>query len=162
MIKTIWGGKLFREGARMPEKKTIKSRGYDVYAWTPSDDGVVIPPMGCATINTGVNLRIPDGCHVDVKSRSGLAHKYQVFVLNADGLIDEDYLGHGEEYELKAILFNLGKKDFVVEKGDRIAQIVLRHSIEEELRTDPDSMDYDKIKEQMGSERIGGFGSTGV
>jgi dUTP pyrophosphatase len=118
--------------------------------------------MSCKTIYTGVNLRIPDGCHVDIKSRSGLACKNQVFILNADGLIDEDYVGEGENYEICAILFNLGTKDFVINHGDRIAQMILRHSIEEELQLDPPEMDYEKIREKLGSERMGGFGSTGV
>lgn len=169
----LWGGKPWRDGARIPEKQTKSAAAYDVYAWMPYGDGIEVPltteriqqeilPGERAIIKTGVNLRIPEGYCVDVKSRSGLAAKFGICVLNGDGLVDDDYIGNGQSYELGVILLNTDKNNtFTVKHLDRIAQIELRPKVSELLGDDGD-MDYDEIKKSRGTNRTGGFGSTGV
>lgn len=162
----IWDAKPWRNGAKLPAKQTEEAAAYDVYAWTPFlEEGerreIIINPMDSAVIKTGVNLNIPEGYCVDVKSRSGIARKFKVFVMNSDGLIDADYIGEGEDYELGVILMNLGKEPFVVKHLDRIAQIELRSKVKEKL-VDGSDKNYDNVKAQRGSNRKGGFGSTGV
>lgn len=167
----LWGGKPWREGAKLPEKQTEGAAAYDVFAWLPcSDDDseviarlpVELAPGERVIIKTGVNLRIPEGHCVDVKTRSGMSAKYGVIVLNGDGLIDEDYIGDGASYELGVILYNTDKNNsFIINHNDRIAQIELRLKIREKLGDDGD-MNYDEIKTIRGTNRTGGFGSTGV
>jgi len=160
----LWDGKPWRDGAKLPTKQTKTSAAYDVYAWTPLVDGkrteIVIESMDSKIIRSGVNLNIPEGCCVDVKSRSGLAAKFKVFVLNGDGLVDDDYIGEGENYELGVILMNLGTQPFVVKYLDRIAQIELRDKMDEKL-VDGSHKNYDEIKDARETNRMGGFGSTG-
>ena len=110
---------------------------------------VTIPPLGRALVPTGLYLEIPSGYEVQVRPRSGLAARKGVTVLNAPGTIDSDYRG-----EVCVILVNLGSEPFVVERGERIAQLVLaRHEkIEWEAA--------DSLEES--ARGGGGFGSTGT
>jgi len=100
----------------LPLYQTTGSSGADVYA--ASD--VVIPAHGWAVVPTGLFCEIPSGWELQVRSRSGLALRDGVFVLNSPGTIDSDYRG-----EVCVILANLSDKTFMVKKGDRIAQLVL-------------------------------------
>jgi dUTP pyrophosphatase len=102
-----------------------------------------------AAIPTGLYFEIPAGYEIQVRPRSGLALKKGVTVLNTPGTVDADYRG-----ELKVILVNLSAEPFVVEPGERIAQIVLaKHEV----------IDWETVDELGESERgEGGFGSTGV
>ncbi len=134
------------EGAAIPEYKTTGAAGADICALVGSP--VELKPGDKALIGTGLFFAIPDGYEIQVRPRSGLAAKNGVTVLNTPGTIDSDYRG-----ELKVILVNLGKENFTVNKGDRIAQIVVA-PVTRGLFETAESLD----ETERGS---GGFGSTG-
>ena len=113
------------------------------------EKSVKIEPGKVSVIPTGISLSIPQNFEIQIRPRSGLAAKNQISVLNTPGTIDADYRG-----EIKVILINLGNRTFVVEKGARIAQMVLCPVVKAELR-EVDSLETTK----RGS---GGFGSTGT
>lgn len=102
-------------GINVPSYKTEGSSGLDIEAF----ENAIIPAGGWAAVGTGIFVEIPSGYEIQVRSRSGLALKNGIFVLNSPGTIDSDYRG-----EIKIILANLSKEDFTVKKGDRIAQLV--------------------------------------
>src|SRR5574344_1500366 len=106
------------EGAHLPEYKTEGAAGADVCAL--SEHPVTIESGCTEIIHTGLSFEIPQGYEIQVRPRSGLAAKNSVTVLNTPGTIDSDYRG-----ELMVILINLGKNPFVVNSGDRIAQIIV-------------------------------------
>ncbi len=105
------------KGAIKPKYQTAGSAGMDLHAHL--DYQIKIAPGAFTVVSTGVSLEIPPGYEGQIRSRSGLAAKYGVKVLNSPGTIDSDYRGI-----IKVILINHGEKDFVIEPGDRIAQIV--------------------------------------
>lgn len=131
----------------LPQYATPLSAGMDVRA--ANEQPIKIDPLQRAMVPTGLFLEIPAGYEVQVRPRSGLAAKKGITVLNAPGTIDADYRG-----EVCVILVNLSSEPFVVEKGERIAQLVLaRH----------ECIEWDKCRSLSESERgDGGFGSTGV
>ena len=131
----------------LPEYATAFAAGLDVRA--DNAEPIVLKPLGRAIVPTGLYLEIPAGYEVQVRPRSGLAAKKGVTVLNAPGTIDADYRG-----EVCVILVNLGADDFVVERGERIAQLVLaKHEV----------IEWEETSELADSERgAGGFGSTGA
>ena len=138
-------------------KPTIKrategSSGYDLYASFADLEGDIVPPGKCALIPTGVSLEMENGFEAQVRSRSGLAIKNGVFVLNAPGTIDADYRG-----EVCVILANFGARPFVVNDGDRIAQLVF-------MKLPLVNLIYaEEGEELVGTSRgVGGFGSTGT
>ncbi len=99
-------------------------------------------------IPTGIKMAIPNEYEVQIRPRSGLALKYGITMPNSPGTIDSDYRG-----EVGVILQNLGEEPFVINEGDRIAQMVLsKHSV----------ADFIKVEKLDETERTGGFGSTGV
>ncbi len=102
----------------VPVYATELAAGADVKACIDAD--LIIPSGSSMPVPTGVRVEIPKGYEIQVRPRSGLAAKDQVTVLNTPGTIDADYRG-----EIKVILINHGKKDFVVKRGMRIAQLVL-------------------------------------
>lgn len=134
------------KGAIVPEYKTAGAAGADLYAFV--DSPVTILPGKSAMIPTGLFFEIPEGYEIQVRPRSGLAAKNGVTVLNTPGTIDCDYRG-----EIKVILINLGDKEFVVNNGERIAQMVIAPVIQAAF----------EITENLSqTERgAGGFGSTG-
>lgn len=133
------------EGAIMPKYSHPGDAGADIY----STEDVSIPPMSRRIISTGLYLEIPSGYEVQIRSRSGLAAKEGVFVLNSPGTIDSGY-----KNEVKIILQNLGNDTFIVEKGDRIAQMVVAAV---------DYLDFVEISSLSDSKRgQGGLGSTGL
>ena len=134
-------------GAVVPEYKTSGAAGADIYALV--EEPVVIPAGKYAMVPTGLFFEIPEGYEVQVRPRSGLAAKNGVTVLNTPGTIDSDYRG-----EIKVMLINLGDKDFTVNTGDRIAQMVIA----------PVTQASFEITDSLSAtERgAGGFGSTGV
>ncbi len=138
---------LKEEGAKLPVYKTKGSAGADVSAFLSSP--VTIKPSERKLIRTGLKFEIPDGYEIQVRPRSGLALKNGITVLNTPGTIDSDYRG-----ELQIILINLSNEDFIINNGDRIAQIVFA----------PVSIaDYKPAEYLSESDRSsGGFGSTGV
>lgn len=138
--------KLF-EGGKMPSYKTRGAAGADICAFLK--ENLVIRPGERAAVPTGISVEIPEGYEIQVRPRSGLAFKNGVTVLNTPGTIDSDYRG-----ELMVILINLGKEEFTVKNGDRIAQIVLAPALQASfVQTETLS------QTQRGN---GGLGSTGV
>jgi dUTP pyrophosphatase len=136
-----------RSGNPLPAYATPLAAGLDVRA--DNAEPIELKPMQRAMVPTGLFLEIPAGYEVQVRPRSGLAAKRGVTVLNAPGTIDADYRG-----EVCVILVNLGTEPFVIERGERIAQLVLaRHEV----------IEWEESEELAASERgAGGFGSTGV
>ena len=131
----------------LPKYETDGSSGMDLAA--NIEDKIEIAPGKSAIIPTGLSVSIPKNFEIQIRPRSGLAAKNQISVLNTPGMIDADYRG-----ELKVILINLSDKAFLIEKGLRIAQMVLCPVIKATLK------EVDSLKEtKRGS---GGFGSTGI
>ena len=131
----------------LPQYETIASAGMDVRA--NIDQSITLEPLGRSLVKTGLFMEIPIGYEIQVRPRSGLAFKKGITVLNSPGTIDADYRG-----ELKVILINLSDKIFLVERGLRIAQMVLCPVVKARLR-EVETLEDTK----RGS---GGFGSTGV
>ena len=131
---------------KLPSYKTIGSSGMDLMALT--DKPITILPKKSYLVPTGISVAMPKNYEIQIRPRSGLAAKNNISVLNTPGTIDSDYRG-----EIKIILFNHGSDEFLINNGDRIAQIVLMpvHKIDfEEVDNLPDSVRGE-----------GGFGSTG-
>ena len=136
-----------QQGAVIPSYKTEGAAGADVCAFLT--ESVTIEPGSFAMIPTGLFFEIPVGYEIQVRPRSGLAAKNGITVLNTPGTIDSDYRG-----ELKIILINLGKQAFVVNNGERIAQIIVS----------PVTVADFKLTDSLSDTKRGekGFGSTGV
>ncbi|WP_420381366.1 dUTP diphosphatase [Novosphingobium sp.] len=128
----------------LPDYATHGAAGMDVVA---AEDAAIAPGMRHA-VATGLALAIPPGFEIQVRPRSGLALKHGITVPNTPGTIDSDYRG-----ELKVILINLGDTTFVVQRGDRIAQLVLAPV------TRASWLEVDELDDTV--RGIGGFGSTG-
>ena len=141
-IKRLNGNNL-----ELPHYETKQSAGMDLRAFI--DENIVIKPGERKLIKTGLSIELPVNYEAQVRSRSGLAIKNGVAVLNSPGTIDADYRG-----EIGVILINLGEVEFVVEKGMRIAQMVISPIIQAELIEVNDLAESERGK--------GGFGSTGV
>ena len=132
---------------QLPKYKTDGSSGMDLMAFLESP--VNLKPQESELIPTGISIAIPEDTEIQIRPRSGLAAKSNISVLNTPGTIDADYRG-----ELKVILINLSDKVFVVEKGLRIAQMVLCPVVKATLK---------EVTELENTERgSGGFGSTGT
>ena len=129
-----------------PKYKTDGSSGVDLSAFL--NKKVVIKPNSSELIPTGLQVAIPEELEIQIRPRSGLAAKESMGVLNSPGTIDSDYRG-----ELKIILFNHGDKEFVVNNGDRIAQMVLMPILKIEFE------EVDNLPKTIRGS--GGFGSTG-
>lgn len=139
-------------GARLPEKATDGAAAWDVRAQLPMDQQVVLEPMDRFAVPTGLTFEIPPGYLISVRPRSGLALREGVTLLNTPGTIDSDYRG-----EFKVIMINLGEKPFVIQAGDRIAQILIEREQPVEWTK------VDRLEELDPSARgQGGFGSTGM
>ena len=131
----------------LPKYKTDGSSGLDLAA--NIDKQIEIHPGKSEIIPTGIAVAVPKNFEIQIRPRSGLAAKSQITVLNTPGTIDADYRG-----ELKVILINLSDKIFVIEKGFRIAQMVLCPVVRAKLK---------EVTELENTERgSGGFGSTGI
>lgn len=131
----------------LPSYETIASAGMDLRANLTQP--IVIEPMDRALIPTGLFMELPIGYEAQVRPRSGLALKKGITCLNSPGTIDADYRG-----EVGVILANLSKETFVVENGERIAQMVIAKH---------ERAEWVKAEELSTTERgAGGFGSTGV
>ncbi len=144
MIKVLI--KKLSHNAQIPIYKTEGSSGMDLMALI--EKKITIAPNKSALIPTGLSVAIPDDTEIQIRPRSGLAAKSSITVLNTPGTIDSDYRG-----ELKVILFNNGDKEFVVNNGDRIAQMVLMPILK---------VQFEEVSELPKTIRgSGGFGSTG-
>ncbi len=136
--------KILTPDAIIPKYQTEEAAGFDMH----SVDEKTIKAGERDVIKTGLAVALPKGYELQVRPRSGLALKNGVTVLNTPGTVDSDYRG-----ELMVILFNTGKEDFVVKKGDRIAQAVIKEILQ---------ADFAVVDELDSTERgTGGFGSTG-
>ncbi len=132
-------------GLAMPSYETAGAAGMDICA----AEGVNLRIGRSAMIATGFAFAIPQGHEIQVRPRSGLAAKHGVTVLNSPGTIDADYRG-----EVKVILINLGQEDFAIQRGDRIAQLVVAPVVQAAM-TEVEALDNTQRGE-------GGFGSTGI
>lgn len=131
----------------LPSYATTGSAGMDLYA--AIEEPLIIPAGGIVMVSTGIAIALPRGYECQVRSRSGLAAKSGIFALNAPGTIDSDYRG-----EIKVILANFGKQDYIVQSQERIAQIVIaEYAI----------VEWTPVDELTETKRgAGGFGSTGT
>ena len=130
----------------LPAYATAGAAGMDVLAAV--DEDMLLLPGARAAIPTGLMMAVPAGHELQVRARSGLALRDGLAVLNAPGTIDSDYRG-----ELKIILINHGAESFAIERGDRIAQLVLAPVLR---------ADWHEVSQLSDTERgSGGFGSTG-
>ena len=129
-----------------PAYETVQSAGVDLRA--NIDASITLKPLERALIKTGLFIALPDGYEAQVRPRSGLAYKNGITVLNSPGTIDADYRG-----EIGVILVNLSNTDFVVNDGERVAQMVIAKY---------EQANFEQAEILSETERgTGGFGSTG-
>ncbi len=133
----------------LPEYMTAGAAGMDLFANVHGD--LIILPGEWFAVPNGIVIALPDGYEGQVRSRSGLAYKHGIAVLQGIGTIDWDYRG-----ELKTLLTNRGHEDFIIRRGDRIAQLVI-HKVE---RVTWDVADI--IKPNETTRGSSGYGSTGA
>jgi len=135
-------------GLPLPAYETHGSAGMDLRAAIAEGEDLVLKPLGRALVPTGLKVAVPHGYELQVRPRSGLALKFGITCLNSPGTVDSDYRG-----EVGVILVNLGSEDFVIRRGDRIAQaIVARHA----------RIVWEQTESLETTARgEGGFGSTG-
>ncbi|MEI7942315.1 MAG: dUTP diphosphatase [Candidatus Riflemargulisbacteria bacterium] len=132
------------KGLDLPKYQTANASGFDLL----SAEAKVIKSGHRDTVATGLKMEIPIGYEGQVRPRSGLAYKYGIMIPNSPGTIDADYRG-----EIKVIIYNSGEEDFVINRGDRIAQFVLAPVVKAEFNV------VLCVDETLRGE--GGFGSTG-
>ena len=138
--------KRLNSAVKLPEYKTIGASGMDLIAFT--DKSIKVKSKTSALIPTGITVAFSNNYEIQIRPRSGLAAKNNITVLNAPGTIDSDYRG-----EIKVIIYNHGYDDFIINNGDRIAQMILSPVIKMELE------ETDDLPETLRGEK--GFGSTG-
>ncbi len=132
----------------LPAYATIGSAGMDVRAYVNGELSIIIPPKGYRMIPTGLRVEIPLGYMINVHARSGLAYHHGIMVTNGVGVIDSDFRG-----EIGVLLYNGGRDSFLVDNGDRIAQLVLQEVPQLEWV-------IDELDDTVRGE--GGMGSTGI
>lgn len=137
------------EGLPLPAYATSGAAGLDLMAALPEGEALTLAPFARAAVPTGLALALPEGFEAQVRPRSGLALKQGLTVLNAPGTVDSDYRG-----EVKVILVNLGTEPVVLERGQRIAQMVVAPVTRIKL------VETGKFDETTRGD--GGFGSTGL
>ena len=131
---------------KLPKYKTLGASGMDLMAFLR--EPIIIKSKTSSLIPTGLSIAFSDNYEIQIRPRSGLAVKNNISVLNTPGTIDSDYRG-----EIKVVIFNHGDKEFIVNNGDRIAQMILAPVKKIELEETND------LPETVRGE--GGFGSTG-
>jgi dUTP pyrophosphatase len=137
------------KGLSLPSYKTEGAAGADVVAAVPKGNPMKIYTGERAAVPTGLTVAIPEGYEIQVRPRSGLAKSHGIQLVNAPGTIDADFRG-----EIQVLLINMGTEPFIVERGDRIAQLVL---------SEVPQITWEEVDELPSSERgAGGFGSTGT
>lgn len=135
------------DGLSLPAYMTGGSSGFDLLA--ACDQDVILQPGARALIPTGISISLPPGTEAQVRPRSGLAIRHGVTLLNTPGTIDSDYRG-----EIQVIVINLGQEPFTIQRGMRIAQVIVAEVVKARL-VEADTLD----STLRGS---GGFGHTGV
>lgn len=134
-------------GLKLPTYETDQSAGMDLSA--ALEEAIELAPGERALVPTGLSIALPKGYEAQVRPRSGLAIKHGVTVLNTPGTVDADYRG-----EIKVILANLGTENFTIERGMRIAQMVIAKH---------EQVEWKVVEDLDETERgAGGFGSTGT
>jgi len=134
-------------GHKLPHYETLASAGMDLRA--DIDSPITLKPLERAIVPTGLFMELPVGYEAQVRPRSGLAAKKGITVLNAPGTIDADYRGN-----VGVILVNLSNEDFIVENGERIAQMVIAKH---------ERAEWEEVEALSETDRgEGGFGSTGT
>ncbi len=131
----------------LPEYKTLYSAGMDIRAFV--EKPIIIKPLERCLVPTGLFIELPAGLEAQIRPRSGLAVKSGISVLNSPGTVDADYRG-----EIMVILINLSDKEFKVNNGDRIAQMIIAEHKRAEL------VSVDSLSET--TRGAGGFGHTGT
>ena len=138
---------LCRPQAQLPRYMTEQAAGMDLYAVLEAD--LVLPPGRRVMVPTGIAIALPKGYEAQVRPRSGLAVKHGVTLVNSPGTIDADYRG-----EISVIIINHGENDFIIEDGDRIAQMIV---------APVSRCNWNLVDNLEESKRgSGGFGHTGV
>lgn len=131
----------------LPSYETLLSAGMDLRA--SINESITLKPLERAIVKTGLHIELPAGYEAQIRARSGLAAKKGIGLVNAPGTIDADYRG-----EIGVILVNLSQDEFVVENGERIAQMVIAKH---------ERIEWEEVQELGVTERgSGGFGSTGT
>lgn len=134
-----------KEDAILPQYATINDSGLDLF----SNEALVIEPCKWRLVHTGIAIELPLNYEAQIRPKSGLALKHGITVLNSPGTIDQGYRG-----EICVLLINFGGERFIIEKGMKVAQLVLTSIIKVKLKL---------VTELIESERgISGFGSTGI
>jgi dUTP pyrophosphatase len=135
-------------GLPLPSYQSAHAAGLDLVAALPEDDPIELEPSDRALVPTGLVIELPEGYEAQVRPRSGLALKHGVTLLNSPGTIDADYRG-----EVRVLLINLCAETFLIQRGDRIAQLVVSPATRVEIIA----------TEALGvtGRGEGGFGSTG-
>jgi dUTP pyrophosphatase len=136
------------EGLPLPAYETAQAAGMDLRAAVPEEEPVTLRPGSRFATPTGLAFALPPGFEGQVRPRSGLAAKHGVTCLNTPGTVDADYRG-----EVKVILINLGEEDFVIRRGERIAQLIIAPVVQAAW-SEVASLDET-------ARGAGGFGSTG-
>ena len=137
------------EGIELPSYATDGAAGLDIRAAVPADKPIVLKLGNRALIPTGFVMEIPPGYEVQVRPRSGLAAKHGITCLNTPGTIDSDYRG-----EVHVLLINFGEEAFVIERGMRIAQLVVAPVVQAVME--------ERAFAGATARGAGGFGSTGL
>lgn len=137
------------QGLELPAYQSAGAAGMDLVAAVPEDAPMKLPSGARKLVPTGLVLQIPEGYEVQVRPRSGLAIRHGITLLNSPGTIDSDYRG-----EVMVMLINLGAEPVTIERGERIAQIIVAPVVQATLV---------EVKTVSETERgAGGFGSTGT
>lgn len=130
----------------LPAYQTAHAAGLDLCAFLP--EPICLKPMERALIATGLYIEIPEGYEAQIRPRSGLALKHGITVLNSPGTIDADYRG-----EIKVLLINLGSEPFIIQSGERVAQMLVSAYTQ---------ITWNETTQLSATERgAGGYGSTG-
>ena len=135
------------EDLPLPKYMSSGASGMDLYAAVT--EPLVIPSKEVAMVPIGIRIALPEGYEAQVRPRSGLAAKHGIGVLNSPGTVDSDYRG-----EIRIVLFNFGKEPFTVNRGDRVAQMVIARVEKVEL------IEKDHLEDT--TRGSGGFGHTGL
>jgi dUTP pyrophosphatase len=136
-----------RSSNPLPSYATLQSAGLDLRA--SLGEPLTLNPMQRAMVPTGLYIELPEGFEAQIRPRSGLAAKHGISIVNAPGTIDADYRG-----EIRVLLVNLSDEPFVIENGERIAQMIIARYEKAELS------EVESLEESERGE--GGFGSTGT
>lgn len=133
-------------GHQLPQYETAHAAGMDVRAFIETE--ITIKPLQRVLVPTGLYIELPIGYEAQIRPRSGLAYKHGISIVNSPGTIDADYRG-----EIKVLLVNLSDTDFVINNGDRIAQMVIAKH---------ETVAWNAVEELSDTVRgAGGYGHTG-